>query len=144
VVASSLRAKRFAAAVVITYALAASLPMIWIFLTSFKTQEDAIAYPPVVLFQPSMEGYVNLFTIRSRQTPEFIASLPPAQTWYEREVRKRNMVIAGPSKVLPRFVNSLVIGFGSTFLAVFLGTLAAYAFSRFKVPLSDDLLFFIL
>ena len=29
-------------------------------------------------------------------------------------------------------------------LAVFLGTLAAYGFSRFKVPLKDDLLFFIL
>jgi multiple sugar transport system permease protein len=54
------------------------------------------------------------------------------------------MVIAGPSKVVPRFVNSLVIGFGSTFLAVLLGTLAAYAFSRFRVPLADDLLFFIL
>jgi len=51
------------------------LPIVWIILTSFKTQEDAIAYPPVVMFQPSMEGYVNLFTIRSRQTPEFIASL---------------------------------------------------------------------
>ena len=83
-------------------------------MTSFKTQEDAIAYPPVVLFQPSLEGYVNLFTIHSRQTPEFIASLPPATTWYERDVRKRGMVIAGASKVLPRFVNSLVIGFGST------------------------------
>ena len=41
-------------------------------------------------------------------------------------------------------MNSLIIGFGSTFLAVFLGTLAAYAFSRFRVPLKDDLLFFIL
>ncbi len=54
------------------------------------------------------------------------------------------MVIAGPSRVVERFVNSLIIGFGSTFLATFLGTLAAYAFSRFKVPLKDDLLFFIL
>lgn len=144
VVAASPRCKTFAAVVVIAYALIATLPIVWIILTSFKTQEDAIAYPPVVVFHPSMEGYVNLFTIRSRQTPEFIASLPPAQTWYDRDVRKRNMVIAGPSKVLPRFVNSLVIGFGSTFLAVFLGTLAAYAFSRFKIPLADDLLFFIL
>ncbi|GAB2915052.1 carbohydrate ABC transporter permease [Paraburkholderia jirisanensis] len=144
VVAASTRGKTFAAVVVIAYALIAALPIVWIILTSFKTQEDAIAYPPVVMFQPSMEGYVNLFTIRSRQTPEFIASLPPAQTWYDRDVRKRNMVIAGPSKVVPRFINSLVIGFGSTFLAVFLGTLAAYAFSRFKVPMADDLLFFIL
>ena len=54
------------------------------------------------------------------------------------------MVIAGPSKFAQRYVNSLVIGFGSTFLAVFLGVLAAYAFSRFRVPLRDDLLFFIL
>ena len=54
------------------------------------------------------------------------------------------MVIAGPSNVVPRFTNSLIIAFGSTFLAVFLGMLAAYGFSRFKVPLKDDLLFFIL
>jgi multiple sugar transport system permease protein len=38
------------------------------------------------------------------------------------------MVIAGPSNYFPRFVNSLIIGFGSTFLAVVFGTLAAYAF----------------
>ncbi len=54
------------------------------------------------------------------------------------------MVIAGASNFLPRFLNSLIIAFGSTFCAVFLGTLAAYGFSRFKVPLADDLLFFIL
>src|SRR5580698_5959040 len=54
------------------------------------------------------------------------------------------MVTAGPSKYLPRFINSLIIGFGSTFLAVLLGTLTAYGFSRFKVPLRDDLMFFIL
>ena len=41
-------------------------------------------------------------------------------------------------------MNSIVIGFGSTLLAVVLGTLAAYAFSRFRVPLEGDLLFFIL
>jgi multiple sugar transport system permease protein len=38
----------------------------------------------------------------------------------------------------------MIIGFGSTFASVFLGALAAYAFSRFRVPLKDDLLFFIL
>ncbi|MGO8006046.1 carbohydrate ABC transporter permease, partial [Rhizobium ruizarguesonis] len=57
---------------------------------------------------------------------------------------KRNMVIAGPSNFVPRCVNALVIAFGSTFLAVFLGTRAAYGFSRFKRPLADDLMFFIL
>jgi len=144
IAAASPRSKTIAAVLVIAYAVVTIVPLLWIFLTGFKTPPDSIAYPPKVWFQPSIEGYVNLFTTRTRQTPEFLASLPAPDTWYERLVRSRNMVIAGPSKVVPRFVNSMVIGFGSTFLAVFLGTLAAYAFSRFRVPLADDLLFFIL
>jgi multiple sugar transport system permease protein len=144
IVAASPRSKTIAAMLVIAYAVVTIIPLLWIFLTGFKTPPDSIAYPPKVWFTPSIEGYVNLFTTRTRQTPEFLASLPAPDTWYERLVRSRNMVIAGPSKVVPRFVNSMVIGFGSTFLAVFLGTLAAYAFSRFRVPLADDLLFFIL
>ena len=144
VVAASSRARMLAAAVVVLYALVTIAPLVWIMLTAFKSPSDSIAYPPKVLFEPSLEGYVNLFTVRSRQTPEFIVSLPPPQTWYEKLVRSHDMVIAGPSKVVPRFMNSLIIGFGSTFLAVVLGTLAAYAFSRFRVPLADDMLFFIL
>jgi multiple sugar transport system permease protein len=140
----SSRSKLVASFVVVAYALITILPLVWIFLTGFKTPPDSIAYPPKILFEPSVEGYVNLFTTRSRQTPEFLASLPPPQTWYERLVRSRNMVIGGPSKVVPRFLNSMIIGFGSTFLAVCFGTVAAYAFSRFRVPLADDLLFFIL
>ena len=54
------------------------------------------------------------------------------------------MVIAGPSSFIGRYTNSLIIGFGSTFLSVILGTLAAYGFSRFRVPGKGDLMFFIL
>ena len=136
--------RRLAALLVISYALVALVPMVWIFLTGFKTPTDSIAYPPKVFFEPSLEGYVNLFTNRSRQTPEYMASLPPAETWYDELVRGRNMVITGPSRFVDRYKNSLIIGFGSTFATIFLGTLAAYAFSRFKVPLKDDLMFFIL
>jgi multiple sugar transport system permease protein len=136
--------KRLAGLAVVFYALLSMVPLVWIFMTGFKTPPDSISYPPKVLFEPSAEGYVNLFTTRSRQTPEYIASLPKAQSWYEELVRSRNMVIAGPSKFGQRYLNSLIIGFGSTFLAVFLGVLAAYAFSRFRVALRDDLLFFIL
>ena len=138
------RSRQIAAFLVILYALITMIPMLWILLTGFKTPSDSIAYPPKVVFEPSLEGYVNLFTNRSRQTPEYLASLPPPETWYEELVRSRNMVITGPSRFFDRYMNSVIIGFGSTFLAVFLGTLAAYGFSRFKVPLKDDLLFFIL
>jgi len=136
--------QRLAGAAVIVYALVTIIPLVWIFMTGFKTPPDSISYPPKVVFEPSLEGYVNLFTTRTRQTPEYLQSLPPPETWYEELVRSRNMVIAGPSKYGERFMNSIIIGFGSTFLSVFLGTLAAYAFSRFKIPLADDLMFFIL
>ncbi len=144
-VAESKAAGKWVAGVlVVAYALVAVVPLVWIFLTGFKSPPDSISYPPKVVFEPSLEGYVNLFTNRSRQTPEYIESLGPAETWYDGIARKRNMVITGPSRFIDRYMNSVTIGFGSTFLAVFLGTLAAYGFSRFKVPLKDDLLFFIL
>jgi multiple sugar transport system permease protein len=137
-------ARRIAAALVIAYAVLSMLPLAWIVLTGFKTPGDSIAYPPKLASEPSLEGYVNLFTTRTRQTPEYIGALPPAATWYDELARSRGIVIAGPSKFGERYLNSLIIGFGSTFLAVFLGTLAAYAFSRFRVPFKDDLMFFIL
>ncbi len=141
---SSARTKWIAGILVVAYALITMIPLVWILMTGFKSPSDSIAYPPKVQFEPTLEGYVNLFTSRSRQTPEYIAGLGPPETWYEELVRERNMVVTGPSRFVDRFKNSIVIGFGSTFLAVFLGTLAAYGFSRFKVPLKDDLLFFIL
>jgi multiple sugar transport system permease protein len=144
IIEPSPRSRWIAAVLVIAYAVITLIPMVWIFLTGFKTPSEAIAYPPKVIFEPSLEGYVNLFTNRTRQTPEYMASLPPPTTWYDELVRSRNMVITGPSRFAGRYLNSLLIGFGSTFLAVFLGTLAAYAFSRFRVPIRDDLLFFIL
>ncbi len=50
----------------------------------------------------------------------------------------------GGSKYFHQLLNSIIIGFGSTLLAVGFGTLSAYAFSRFKVAGKEDLLFFIL
>jgi len=144
VVEASSRFKLFCGAIVVFYALVTITPLLWIFLTSIKTPGDSIAYPPKVLSEPTLEGYCNLFEIRSRQTPEYMASLPAADGYCDKLARSRNMVIAGASKTPGRLVNSLLIGFSSTFLAVFLGTLAAYAFSRFRVPVRDDLMFFIL
>ena len=98
VVEATPRAKTFAGAVVILYAVISILPLLWIGATAFKSPSDSIAYPPKVLFEPSLEGYVNLFTTRTRQTSEFIAHLPPPSTWYDKLVRSQNMVIAGPRR----------------------------------------------
>ncbi|MCX8502900.1 MAG: carbohydrate ABC transporter permease [Alphaproteobacteria bacterium] len=144
VVEPSSTSKLVASVLVVVYALVTMIPLFWIVVTSLKSPPDSISYPPKIVFTPTIEGYCNLFTNQTRQTPEFLATLPPATTACEKVTRERNMVIVGPSNFTKRFFNSLVIAFGSTALSVFLGTIAAYGFSRFKVPLKDDLLFFIL
>jgi multiple sugar transport system permease protein len=116
-----------AGVLVAMYAIIAIMPLIWIILTGFKSPTDSISYPPKVIFSPTIEGYCNLFTTRSRQSSEYLATLPPATNTCDRVARENNMVVAG-----------------STILSVGFGVMAAYAFSRFKVPLKDDLLFFIL
>jgi multiple sugar transport system permease protein len=133
-----------AGALVVLYAVVTLIPMAWIVATSFKSPSDSIAYPPKVIFDPTVEGYVNLFTTRTRIPADQVDTLPPPANFAEQIVRDQGMMITGPSRYGARFLNSVIIGFGSTFLSIFLGTLAAYAFSRFKVPLKDDLLFFIL
>jgi multiple sugar transport system permease protein len=144
VVDPSQRSKRIAGTIIVLYALVSMVPLAWIFLTSIKSPPDSIAYPPKILFRPSLEGYCNLFTARSRQTDEYIAHLPPPRDACDAAARTRNMVVVGPSNFIPRFINSIVIAFGSTALSVFLGLTSAYAFSRFRVPGKDDLMFFIL
>jgi multiple sugar transport system permease protein len=140
----SATSKWFAALLVIGYALVSLIPLVWIVATSVRTPQDAIAYPPKLVAEPSAVGYVNLFTTRSRVGPDELAALPPPATWYEKIVREQQMILVGQSRFIDRYANSLIIGFGSTFLSIVLGTLAAYAFSRFRVPAKDDWLFFIL
>ena len=140
----SSRQKWFAGILVIGYAVITLLPLFWIIATGFKSAPDSIAYPPKVMFDPTVEGYVNLFTTQTRMPTDLIAEARDQLPWYEQLVRERGNTIVGASRFPERFFNSVIIGFGSTFFAIVLGTAAAYAFSRFRVPLKDDLLFFIL
>jgi multiple sugar transport system permease protein len=66
--------------IVIAYALLSMIPLLWIFATGLKSPQDSISYPPKLAFTPTLEGYVNVFTTRSCQSPEYMASLPPAET----------------------------------------------------------------
>lgn len=140
----SARHKWAAGILVVCYALITLIPLLWIVATGFKSSADSIAYPPKIVFEPTVEGYVNLFTTQTRLSEAAKAEPTDHLPWYERIVRNKGNTIVGPSRYSERFFNSVIIGFGSTFFAIVLGTAAAYAFSRFKVPLKDDLLFFIL
>ena len=144
VVEPTQRTRWVAGLLVALYALITLVPLVWIVLTSVKSPPDSISYPPKVVFSPTLQGYCNLFTTRSRQTEEYLANLPPPTGTCDKVARSVSMVVVGNSNYIPRFANSLIIAFGSTALSVGLGVMAAYAFSRFKVPLKDDLLFFIL
>ena len=140
----STRQKWSAGILVVSYAIITLLPLVWIIATGFKSSSDSIAYPPKVIFEPTVEGYVNLFTTQTRLSSEAISEPRDNLPWYEKIVREKGNTIVGASRFSERFFNSIIIGFGSTFFAIVLGTTAAYAFSRFRVPLKDDLLFFIL
>lgn len=61
----SSRQKKVAGTLVILYAVITMIPLLWIMMTGFKTPPDSISYPPKVFFEPSVEGYVNLFTTRT-------------------------------------------------------------------------------
>jgi multiple sugar transport system permease protein len=122
------------------------IPVVWMTMTAIKSRPDAVAAPPKVLFSPSLDGFIGLFTNRSQISA---AELPTYQqrtdlTFWERQALVRGMKILGPSQFVGRLKNSLIISFASTVLAVTLGLLAAYAFSRYDIPGKGDWLFFIL
>jgi multiple sugar transport system permease protein len=136
----------FRATLAILIAAIMLLPAVWMAMTAFKSQPDAVSAPPKVFFRPTLEGFVGLLTSRRQLTPSEIEEYRQRTdlSWVERIVAKRGQVIIGQSEFLKYLVNSLIISVTSTFLSIVLGVLAAYAFSRFKIRGESDLLFFIL
>ena len=91
-------------------------PLYWIAATSLKPYNIVNATPPKFVFTPTTENYAELLH------PE-----------------------TSSAKAFPKQLGgSLLIGVSSTILAVGMGTLAAYAFSRFRIKAKNDALFFIL
>ena len=117
--------RKLAATIIIVYMVVTLIPISWIVANSFKSVDSAISYPPEVFFEPSLEGYVNLFTNRSRQSEEYLDSLPEAETWYEELVRSRDMVITGPSKFFGTCTASLINASVAPFFSVFLAALSS-------------------
>jgi multiple sugar transport system permease protein len=122
------------------------IPVLWMTMTAIKSRPDAVAVPPKVFFLPSLDGFIGLFADRSQISA---AELPAYQqrtdlSFWQKQALVRGLKILGPSQFVNRLRNSLIISFASTVLAVTLGLLAAYAFSRYEIPGKGDWLFFIL
>jgi len=127
-------------------------PIYWIAATSFKARNLATTIPPTVVFEPTLAPFAKLFTKRSQLREPVAPEVYEAAPWWEKliydggeqVVRNKKTNEATSSGFGNRYMNSLIVSIISTFLAVSMGTLTAYGFSRFRVPGEQDWLFFIL
>ncbi len=126
-------------------------PIYWITSTAFKPRILATTVPPTVVFSPEISPMVKLMTKRSQLREAVDPDIYAAAPWWERMVFDggEKVVRTGKGKIRlsgypSRFLNSLIVAIISTILAVGMGTLTAYGFSRFKIAGEDDWLFFIL
>ncbi len=91
-------------------------PLYWMIATAFKPFNLVNKNPPAFVFAPTGDNFAELMRRDTASTAAFGGQL----------------------------AGSLVIAVVSTVLAVGMGTLAAYAFSRFRIKAKNDALFFIL
>ena len=97
------------------------IPVIWMLLAGIKTRQDALATPPKLIFTPTWENFVSLFT---GFTSDGRQVFPTGFQYY--------------------IFNSIFIAGLSVLLALALGVLAAYGFARLPVRGSSYLLFYTL
>ena len=96
-------------------------PVLWIILTAFKTHNDALAVPPKWFFEPTLENFISVFS------RAYIKGQAAVDTGFDLF-----------------FFNSVFIAGTSVALALVIGTLAAYGFSRHPLRGNDTYLFVIL
>ncbi len=96
-------------------------PILWIFLMSFQTNEQVLRIPPSLFFSPTTINYTSLVTGKLQTAA---GSLDLA--------------------FMRNLGNSVLLSSVSVALALVLGVPAAYAFARFKFPLSEDIAFTLL
>ena len=96
-------------------------PVLWIILTAFKTRPDALAVPPKLFFTPTLDNFASVFYRASSSGG-----------------------VAQATDMGLYFFNSIFIAGISVGLAIIIGTLAAYGFSRHPLRGNDTYLFIIL
>lgn len=97
-------------------------PVLWIIMTAFKTRQDALAVPPKFFFTPTLDNFTSVFY---------------------------RAVISGGGSAQQTdfplyFFNSIFIAGMACLLALIIGTLASYGFSRYPLKGNETYLFIIL
>ena len=116
------------------------LPIYMILVTSLKPPSQIFTTPPKMIpTHVAVKGELPSeglgFGLTMRNYDALI---------YKRVGNRPSGVVEGYKDFPLQLGNSLFIGVVSTFLAVALGTMAAYAFARFRIRGKGDLLFFVL
>jgi multiple sugar transport system permease protein len=96
-------------------------PVFWIILTAFKRRTDVLEIPPRLFFTPTLDNFKSVFF--------------------------RTSVSSDTSQATDfglYFFNSIFIASTAVMLALIVGTMAAYAFSRYPLKGNDTYLFIIL
>jgi multiple sugar transport system permease protein len=96
-------------------------PVLWIILTAFKSYNDTLSIPPKLVFKPTLENFVGVFS-------------RPYSAGADAQATNFDLY----------FFNSIFIAGTSVFLALVIGTLAAFGFSRYPLKGNDTYLFIIL
>jgi multiple sugar transport system permease protein len=108
-------------AVLTLWALIAFFPIYWMVSTSFKIDTQWFAWPPV--YFPSPPTLANY-----------------AAVWFGREEVTSTQFTLSMQRPLQSLMNSTIIAFTSTFLAVAFGSVIAYGASRYRI-LSETRMF---
>lgn len=108
-------------------------PLYWMVVTSFKPKADVELNPPTFVpfvdYTPTLDNYIDVFL-----SDRAGAGLGGEEADTQREISAFPATLG----------NSILITTITTVMAVLLGTLAAYSFSRFDIPGENDMMFFIL
>jgi multiple sugar transport system permease protein len=96
-------------------------PVFWIVLTAFKSHNDTLAVPPKLIFTPTLQNFVGVFS-------------RPYSAGADAQATNFDLY----------FFNSIFIAGTSVFLALVIGTLAAFGFSRYPLKGNNTYLFIIL
>ncbi|MXX89144.1 MAG: carbohydrate ABC transporter permease [Boseongicola sp. SB0677_bin_26] len=110
-------------ALVLLVVMVLAFPIIWIVMNSFKEAADINAYPPVFLFDPTLENYKVLFDLADAEATNY-----------------------GTLKIefFKPVISSVIISIGAVLLSVIAGVPAGYALARYEFRGKEDLAFFIL
>ena len=133
--------------VIISVIIVYMLPVAYDAITSVKPWDAIFKVPPTFKFESTLGSYVRLFyeivdyPYGKEPSPEEVAKMD----WKDRVTwENTNQRTAGLGVGLERLINSVIISVVSTFFSVLLGTITAYAVSRFRVRGREDIMFFIL